>query len=92
MTYYCPYCGHPDSSDEEEGRLTHNFRPVQPRRFVARSEEGDEEEVDRPVWTFFRRYRRTGEFVKEEGDDDSSSSSGSSSEDEDSSPDEEEED
>ncbi|KAK2148581.1 hypothetical protein LSH36_491g05001 [Paralvinella palmiformis] len=92
LSYYCPHCGHPDSSDEDEGRLTHNFRPVQPRRFVSRNEDGDEEEVDRPLYTYFRRYRRTGQFLKEEGDDESSASSSSSSEDEDSSEGEEEED
>jgi hypothetical protein len=71
--------------------MTHNFRPTQPRNFVSRNEDGEEAEVERPVYSYFRRFRRTGAFVKEEGDDDSSDSSDSSSEDEDSSSDEEDE-
>jgi len=82
---YCPNCGRPDSDDENEGRMTHNFRPTQPRRFIARSEDGDGDEVDRVVGSYCRRYRRTGAFRREDDDPDSSDESSSSSEDEDSS-------
>ena len=90
LTNYCPHCSQPEADDEDGGLLTHNFRPTQPRNFMSHSMGGDEAEVERPLRSYTRRYRRTGVFVKEEGDDESSASDASSSEDEDSSADEEE--